>query len=239
MSLKARKKQLAKDVKPLILITNSIEKYTPQFHTLKKNTKLFRIATCDHAPVSLNPHVYADNPGYDPVLHGSRFSPFRAGNGRWVSSTYIGKTENVAVGETLLRDMPLGAKYWSINMGKIENSWMFSLRVVKELKFVKLRGLQLRSMGLTNVNLIGLPPQAYPFTQAFAKALYGHKAVKSEKAVGLMWTSRHVDDAFCCMAWSRNLSKNWVYMEDRWELDAVPNRSRLESILSQANVALT
>jgi hypothetical protein len=238
MSLKARKKSLARQVEPLTQVTNSIEEHTPQFFTLKKGASLYRIATEEYAPVSLNPHIYADSPDYDPILHGRRFSPFRARNGRWVMSSYVGKTENVAVGETLLRDMPLGVKYWSINMDKIKDLWMFKLRTVEELKFVKLRGLQLRSMGLTNVNLIGLPPQAYKFTQAFAKALYEHKVVKNEKAAGLLWTSRHVDDAFCCMPWSRNLSKNWACMEDCWELDAAPNRPKLEDILSKANIVL-
>ena len=223
---------------PLDSISKSIEHYQPKFLILKKGTKIFRISYRHFSGIALNPHHYADDPGFDPILNGSRFSPFKAKNGKWVPSSYVGQSEQVAVGEVLLRNMPKMASYFSITLDQLSGLRMFELSLREDLNFVRLRGLGLRALGLRNVDVIGLPQPAYPETQAFAKAIYNHSLVKKESTAGMVWTSRQVDDGWAALVWSRNLPNQWADETSGWDLDANHNRSKIEEILSQANVAL-
>ena len=225
-------------MEPLDSVSSSIEKYGPKFCILKKGASLFKISPVGYPAVSLNPHNYANDPDFDPVLDGSRFSPFKALNGKWVPGSYLGQTEQVAVGEVLLRNMPAKATHYSITIDQLSDLRMFELSLRNDLVFVKLRGLGLRALGLRNVDIIGLPQPYYPSTQAFARAVYGQTKVKKERAVGMVWTSRQVDDAFSAFVWSRNLPKYWAVESNSWDLSATHNRSRIEEILSQANVVL-
>ena len=219
-------------------ISKSIDRYQPKFLILKKGTKIFRISSRDFSGKSLNPHHYADDPGFDPILNGSRFSPFKARNGKWVPSSYLGQSEQVAAGEVLLRNMPKMASHFSITQDQLAGLRMFELSLRKDLNFVKLRGLGLRALGLRNVDVIGLPQPFYPETQAFAKAIYDHSSVKKRNTAGMVWTSRQVDDGYAALVWSRNLPKRWADETSSWDLDAYHNRSKIEGILSQVNVAL-
>ena len=219
-------------------VAKSIEKYKPKLQTLKKGQKVYRLASKSFPANSLNPHYYAKNADFDPILDGSRFSPFKAKNGVWVPSSYLGQNEDVAVGEVLLRNMPTRALHFSITQDQLSGLRMYELTLCQDVKVFQLRGMGLRAFGLKNFDIIGLPQTDYPETQAFAKALYNHTSVNAASIVGLVWTSRQVDDAFAVLVWSKNLSRGWAEETSHWDIDAIHNKPRIERILSKANVAL-
>lgn len=237
-TLATRRELLAELIKPLEKVLATLDKRKPKFFPLPAGTKIYRISRRSCEPDVLNPNTYADSPGYDPITDGLRFSPFKAQNGRWVSTSYFGETELASMGETLFRDKPEGSDYWMLPPQKIEDLRMHELSIKKDIRLVRLRGTGLKSMGLIGANLGGLPPLAYPLTQRFAQTLYNHDHVRTNKVAGLVWTSRHLDDTWSCMFWARHLPTDWVNKLDYWDLDSPYNRSRLDEMLGRANIVL-
>lgn len=128
--------------------------------------------------------VTAFNPGYGKP---TRFACFRDRNDLVVPVLYAAATEEAAVAESLLHDVPHSggvlphAKYSATVMGL--------LTVTRDLRLAKLRGLGLRRLRIEATNLTDTDASEYARTVQWARA--AHEVGFD----GLSWTSRKCNDA--------------------------------------------
>lgn len=238
MSLGSLKETLTELIEPLEKVLATLDTRKPKLIKLSAGTELFRISRRPYEADVLNPNTYADAPGYDPILNGSRFSPFKARNNRWVRTSYFGETELAAMGETLFRYKPAGSDVWMLPPNQVKKQRMHKISIEKDICLVTLRGTGLKSMGLIGANLAGLPPNAYLTTQRFAQAIYNHDHIRKNKVSGLIWTSRHLDDTWSSILWARDLPTGWATTQSFWDLDFPHYRSRLDEMLGEASIVL-
>lgn len=100
---------------------------------------------------------------------------------------YAADTQQAAVAETLLHDVP--AAGGSLPYSSYADKVMGLLRVRRDVRLAKLRGLGLRRLGVEPSQLTDTDASQYPSTVRWAQA--AHRGGFD----GLAWTSRKCDDA--------------------------------------------
>lgn len=124
------------------------------------------------------------NPGYGSP---TRFAFFPDRRSQVVPVLYAAATEEAAVAESLLHDIPHTGGALPYN--SYASTVMGRLSVTRDLRLARLRGTGLRRLKVTATELTDTAASAYPRTVQWARAAH-HAGFD-----GLSWTSRRCNDA--------------------------------------------
>ncbi len=150
--------------------------FNPQTATLEVGTPLYRVFTAaeGRSATTLNPGFGAN----------TRFAFFGA---PVIPVLYAAATEEAAVAETLLHDVPVSGGI--LPYDKYARTVMARLQVVRPIRLGVLHGLGLRQLKVTAADLTASGAENYPETVRWAQA--AHDA----EFEGLVWMSRLCNDA--------------------------------------------
>jgi hypothetical protein len=145
-----------------------------------KGTVVYRVHPDLYSPVG---GVVRFNDSY---RGNARFSPIRDGARKIIPTLYAGVTYSCALMESVFHGVPIGAGPTTIDPAKLDSLVSSEVKTVKGLLLIDLTSTGLRYFGLKNADLIDTDADTYPFTRAWAEALYE----LNPDAQGLYWTSR-------------------------------------------------
>ncbi len=150
--------------------------FNPQTATLDIGTQLYRVFTAaeDRAATTFNPGFEAP----------TRFAFF---GDPVIPVLYAAATEEAAVAETLLHDIPVSGGV--LPYDKYKRTVMARLEVIRPLRVGILHGLGLRQLKVTAADITISGADTYPETVKWAQAVHG------AELDGLVWMSRLCNDA--------------------------------------------
>lgn len=148
--------------------------FLPDEEVLRAGAGLYRVHSNTRRVTAFNPGVGSP----------TRFGFFGTPP---VPILYAAATEQAAVAETLLHDVPVtgGLLPYAAYADKV----MGRILLERPVRLAKLRGLGLRKLGIKAADVTDTTPAAYPHTVMWAHA--AHEAGYD----GMVWTSRKCDDA--------------------------------------------
>jgi hypothetical protein len=148
---------------------------------------LIRLYEGRRGPLGFNP---ADSPG--------RFRPIHD-SGAVVPTAYAADDEETALAEVLLRgaDALGDGRVPRLYRQEVKGIELVRLVPTRELRLARLNGPGLTRLKLLRTQLIDLYPPNYPYTAAWAQALYDCPTVLD----GISWTSRQNDSGRAVVLW--------------------------------------
>lgn len=152
---------------------------TPEYKTLKKGVTLHRVHTTGRDASSFNP--CQGQP--------TRFAPIKDYAGKCVPSLYAGSTLRATIHETIFHDIPAEADIKTVPLQKVEQRSHAELKMVRKLKLVELRNVNLNAWKITRRDLIASNPTLYEVTAKWAEKIH-HQFLDAD---GLVWTSNQCD----------------------------------------------
>ncbi|WP_181065295.1 RES family NAD+ phosphorylase [Nocardia nova] len=153
---------------------------------------MFRAHSRGRSPREFNPGI--GKPG--------RFSFFTDAAGQMVPILYAGETIDVAIGERLFHDLPLGAG--AVLLSKQYEKVAYScLAPRRPLRLASLHSDGLRRLGLRNHQLIDTDAIDYPDTVRWAAALHARTDLALD---GLIWMSRQFNTREAVMLFGDRVS---------------------------------
>ena len=150
--------------------------FEPEEATLEAGTLLYRVGNISRSVSSFNPGHGQQKP--------TRFAFF---NDPPVPVLYAAETEESALAESLLHDIPLAGGI--LGSDDYMNKVMGRLLITRDVRLASLRGLGLRKLKVTDTQVTNTDASEYGTTVAWAKA--AHDAGFE----GLEWTSRLCNDS--------------------------------------------
>ena len=150
--------------------------FNPRTTTLDVGTQLYRVFTA-----AVGRSATTSNPGFGAP---TRFAFFGA---PVIPVLYAAATEEAAVAETLLHDIPVGGGI--LPYDKYARTVMARLQVVRPVRVGILHGLGLRQLKVTAAELTASGADTYLDTVDWAQAAY------DAELDGLVWMSRLCNDA--------------------------------------------
>lgn len=127
---------------------------------------------------------FANDPGT------ARFSPFTPdGQATPLKVLYAADTQDGALSETVLRDVPVSGRDREIDRASAQQRMLASLDPVQSLQLVDCTSIGLRRLQVSRAHLIESPSQAYLDTVRWAKSLHAHPLAFD----GMAWVSRQHD----------------------------------------------
>ncbi len=153
------------------------EPFTPAVEILDVSTRLYRVHRNRHHGAEFNPGVGSP----------SRFAFVVGKGGRKVPSLYAAQSQDAAVAETILHDIPVSGGI--IPHDKYAPVVMSRLSVIKSLRLAVFHGLGLRQLGVTAQELSDSSASTYPMTLPWAQAAY------DSGLAGCVWMSRLCNNA--------------------------------------------
>jgi RES domain len=155
---------------------------------------------------------------YDNRFEATQFNPGPKGGGRFhffgnpqVPVLYTAETQEAAVAETLLRNIPVTGGL--LAYGDYKSKVMASLTIRREIRLASFLGTGLRALRVEARQLTDTAGESYPKTRKWAEA--AHRAGYE----GLAWMSRR-----------NNSDRAYVFFGDRVEsndLDVVPESGKI------------
>lgn len=123
----------------------------------------------------------AFNPGPRPASRFSFFSDPRTGLS--VPTFYGGLTEQVAIAESILHDVPLAGG--AVTAAQVDQRLVSAVSVRRDLRLAQLHSAGLRRLGLRAQQITDTGPDQYPHTVGWAAAIHARYV----DVDGLIWTS--------------------------------------------------
>lgn len=152
--------------------------FNPLTEVVERGQSFYRIHNNSRSVVDFHP-------GYGSGTRpSSRFAFFGTPH---VPVLYAAQTEDAAISETFLHDMPLSGgtlqvpHYWNSVMGRVH--------IDRNLNLAKLQGHGLRALGVQAANVTDTDSADYPITVKWGEAVY------SAGFDGIIWTSRKCNDS--------------------------------------------
>ncbi len=183
--------------------------FKPAVETLAKGHRLYRVFTNTRAPTAFNPGIGR------PTRFGFFGQPV-------VPIMYAADTEEAAIAETLLHDIPVegGNLLWDNYSDKA----LALLDVVRDLRVAVLYGMKLRRHGVGPEDVTSSPASTYSTTVKWAEAAHG------SGVEGMVWMSRLCNDAKayvffadrCASAFSQDTSHARIFAspaDQKWLID--------------------
>ena len=133
--------------------------------------------------------------GFNGTANGyARFSPLRRPDGTVVPTLYAGTTLDVALMETVLRDVPNPSIGFiqTLPAPSAEPRRVTELMLDRPLHMVDFSSIGLRRLGLARAEVIDCESANYGDTQALGAWVYAHTA---SAVHGIVWTSKQDDSA--------------------------------------------
>lgn len=166
----------------------------PLIETLDVETTLVRVYQRVRGPLSFNPSRAV-----------GRFRPVRASDGTVVPTAYFGADEETALAEGVLRGVTAlerAARPRRLYRVEINGLAMCRVRLTRALRVARLHGAGLTRLGLLRRHVIDTEASDYPYTTAWAQALWGCR----RRPAGIGWTSHQSDSARAYMLWEPRIA---------------------------------
>jgi hypothetical protein len=160
--------------------------FDPAIGKLPAGHLLYRVFTATRTPTEFNPGIGAS----------TRFGFFGAPGQPKVPIMYAAETEEAAIAETLLHNVPPDGG--ELAYDRYSPKALARLEVTRELRLAVLHGMGLRRLKVTAGDVTSSPASTYPDTVRWAEAAHGIGAD------GMVWMSR-----LC------NSAKAYVFFGDR------------------------
>lgn len=151
--------------------------FTPKVETLDFSTQLFRVHHNRHKGTEFNPGVGSP----------SRFAFVIDEAGAKVPALYAAQTQDAAVAETILHDIPVEGGL--VPFEKYAPTVMSRLVVTRDLRLASFHGLGLRQLGVKAEQLTSSEASTYKMTRLWAQAAY------DGGFDGCVWMSRLCNNA--------------------------------------------
>jgi len=159
--------------------------------------------------------------GFNPTSSAGRFRPIHDA-GSVVPTAYAANDEETAFAEVLLRgvDALSGGNLPRLYRKEVDGIEMVRLIPKRELRLARLNGTGLTRLKLLRSQMIDLYPPNYPYTAAWAQALYDCPT----ELDGISWTSRQNDSGRAVILWQGPVDPQQDLEEDGdpIELDSEP-----------------
>jgi hypothetical protein len=132
-----------------------------------------------------------------------RFSPFSVNGKKAVPATYLGKTEHVAIAETLIRPYIQGGP--SLALQSLENKRMIQLKVTKDMRLAALfpENFDDKTFKIIDLENLTTGTDQYENSEVFARAIYEHK----DNVDGIIWYSKRSDEHISIVLFDRAIDK--------------------------------
>jgi hypothetical protein len=165
----------------------------------------------------------------------ARFSPLVI-DGQVVPVLYAGTTVEVALMETLMRDLPSPSQDFIFTLPQASGPLRVAqLHTAGALRLADLGTLGLRRLGLTRGEAIDCDSNGYPGTRALAAWLYRHRP----EVQGLLWTSRQDDRAQAVVLFEPRLPPDALHVDTHDEsLTAGAHLDTLAALCDRLGVML-
>lgn len=136
--------------------------------------------------------------GFNPGNASGRFRPIHD-SGKIVPTAYAAGDEETAFAEVLLRGVDAISESRKPRLYKkeVKDKEMVSLLPTREIQLARMHGPGLTRLKLLRSQLIDLFPSDYPYTAAWAQALYDCPV----DLAGIVWTSRQNDSGRAIVLW--------------------------------------
>jgi RES domain len=139
-----------------------------------------------------------------------RFRPVRR-RGRIVGTLYGSEELAGAVSETVFHNLPVGQGERFLRVEALAPMVASTLSARRVLRLASLHGHGLRRLGATRAQLIDSEADQYPALAAWGQALHDCRAEPD----GLMWRSRHYDDAYALLLFADRVRRRDVEVIER------------------------
>lgn len=133
-----------------------------------------------------------------------RFHPLIDRTGTAIATIYGSNTLDGALSETIFHDVPASGPGKAIEQSLLMPMLSCTLRPLRPLRLVQLRGFGLRKLGLTHMQMVESDADQYSATRAWAVALYNAFPV----ADGLIWMSRQHDSSEAIVLFGTRVQRN-------------------------------
>ena len=197
----------------------------PLIETLAVGTELIRVYHHEHGPLAFNATA---SPG--------RFRPVRRRSDEVLPTAYVAADEETALAEGVLRGVSAltdGALPRRLYRVEIEGLAMACLRVEHPIRVARLHGTGLLRLGLLREHVVDCEEADYPYTAAWARALWGCQ----RRPAGIAWTSRQNDSSRAYILWEPRVKAEWLTLEGpEIELDREPGLDRVRRACAAALV---
>lgn len=179
----------------------------------------------------------AFNPGYgDPTRFAPLDRPQGKPKGERVGTLYAGATFDVAVYETLFRDLLEKPNHSRVSRSKIGNSAHCRLIVQKDISLVALYDKHLKKWGTTREALICCQgKEAYLGTVKWAEAIYD----RFPDIEGLVWMSRQDDSGQAYMFFEDRVGQSVLRPDQTRPLSMDPGKTEIEELANRDEVVIT
>ena len=155
-----------------------------------------------HEPIH---RCHADNrrpTSFNRTAAPGRFRPVRR-EGRIVGTLYGAGDVAGSLSETVFRAVPVGPGPKLMARALLDSMLLSVLLPKRPLRLASLHGSGLRRLGATRAQLIDSEADAYPALAAWGQALHDC-ALRPD---GIVWRSRHYDDAYALMLFARRVGR--------------------------------
>jgi len=112
-----------------------------------------------------------------------------------VATLYAADEAAGAISETVFHDVPVDSANKRVRMSRFETVLLSRLACKRELRLIRLHGHGFHRLNVSRAKLIESEADCYPQLAPWGQALHDCPA----DADGLLWRSRHFDDAYACV----------------------------------------
>jgi RES domain len=147
-----------------------------------------------------------DHPGDEcnPTASVTRFTPVFTSGGRRLAYVYAGESEEVAIAETVLHDIPRRGAPAVIPAAKLESMALSEVRLRRAVSVIDLTGLGLKRIDQTQEELIATLADEYPRTARVAQDLLD--AIPAVE--GILYPSNQFATGRCAVLYRRGRKRN-------------------------------
>jgi len=197
----------------------------PLIETLPAGMELVRVYRHARGPLAFNA-----------TASSGRFRPVRPRKDEVLPTAYLAADEETALAEGVLRGvtaLAAGALPRRLYRTEIEGLAMACVRVERPIHVARLHGAGLVRLGLRREDVVDCEEADYPYTAAWARALWGcHR-----RPAGLAWTSRQNDSSRAFILWEPRVRSGWLTLAGpEIELDREPGLDRVRRACADARV---
>lgn len=122
---------------------------------------------------------------------------------RFVPTLYAADETSGAISETVFHDVPIDSPVKMVRLGRFEIALLSTIAPKRDLTLVRLHGHGFHRIGASRAQLIETDSASYPQLAAWGQALHDC----SEQPDGLLWRSRHYDDAYACVLFGERVRR--------------------------------
>lgn len=165
-----------------------------------------------------------------------RFRPVRSSQGSVVPTAYLASDKETALAEAVLRGVSAlsdGQRPRRLYQAQLAGLSLTAVVLARPIRVARLHGAGLVRLGLRRADLIDCEEREYPYTAAWARALWGCP----RRPAGIAWTSRQNDSGRALMLWQTRVHPGSLTQKGaQIDLDRGPGLDRVRTACVAAGV---